>query len=146
VSGTKGLRQRPGDQSLPRTKDPAAPGMHDKAIELLRQRRDLGLSRYGATLQPFNGRDTRRDAEEEAADWFVYFLAYLQEQEQRIAAAARRSEIKTLRGVVQLIDGQLEAMLNVNAPDAARYALDDLAATLEEWIAGSAPGGTSDGS
>jgi hypothetical protein len=117
VSGE--LRQRPGDQPLPNTADPSAPGMHDKAIEMLRQRRNLGLTRYGSTLQPFNGRNTRRDVEEEAADWFVYFLAYLEEQEQRIEAAARQAAAEALRagGEDLLVQGY-----SVAGPDLIRRA------------------------
>lgn len=45
--------------------------------KLLRARTELGLKRYGVPgLQPFNGRDTRRDAEEEALDAAVYLKAF----------------------------------------------------------------------
>lgn len=99
------LRQRPGDQPLPRTADPTAPGAHDKAIKLLEERRALGLRRYGATLQPFNGRDTRRDLEEEEADRFAYLMTYLDEQDQRIADAERRGAVKALRAEVEYFIG-----------------------------------------
>lgn len=67
-----GLRQRPGDQPLPVTADPAAPGAHDAIIALMQQRKALGLARYGSTLQPHTGRDTARDLIDELADGIVY--------------------------------------------------------------------------
>lgn len=66
------LRLRPGDQPLPVTDDPAAPGAHDAVIALLSARKQVGLSRYGTTLQPHNGRRTARDLVEELADGIVY--------------------------------------------------------------------------
>ena len=49
------------------------------AISLLRQRSDIGMVRYGQRLTPHNGRDTRRDAAEEAADLFAYLHAGAEE-------------------------------------------------------------------
>ena len=76
---------RPGDQPLPTAG--TGPGMHDLVIaalrehggatlepvvELLTQRRDIGLERYGRPLQAWNGRDALRDLAEELADAIVY--------------------------------------------------------------------------
>lgn len=65
------LRQRPGDQPLP-TGATTEPGAHDRIIELMQQRRALGLARYGSTLQPHNGRNTAQDLVDELADGIVY--------------------------------------------------------------------------
>ena len=40
-----------------------------------------GLGRYGVRLQPFNGRDTLRDAYEEALDLAVYLRSELYERD-----------------------------------------------------------------
>lgn len=42
---------------------------------LCRERRALGVHRYGTPLQYGNGRDTRQDAREEALDLAVYLWA-----------------------------------------------------------------------
>ena len=44
--------------------------MHDLAIEILRERREFGLKKYGTILQVGNGRDWAKDVYEEAADQF----------------------------------------------------------------------------
>jgi len=88
---TDELRQRDGDQPLPivnhlpfihdlviedleRLRDSATDG-HDtinNVIDDVRGRKDLGTKRYGTALQPFNGRDVRRDANEELLDTAAY--------------------------------------------------------------------------
>lgn len=87
-----GLRQRPGDQPLPRTEDPQASGMHDKAIALLLERKSLGLTRYGTTLQAFNGRDALQDAVEEVTDLLVYLLQVRDERDDTVGAARLAAE------------------------------------------------------
>ncbi len=62
------------------------PHITDLAIELLRERDALGRERYGTSLQPFNGRDFGRDADEEMADWFQYWIGYRIEQRRKIDA------------------------------------------------------------
>lgn len=52
----------------------ANPSMHDAAVRLLLDRKAHGQSKYGALLQPFNGRSFELDAVEEAADLLVYLL------------------------------------------------------------------------
>lgn len=41
-------------------------------VEDLKERKALGIQRYGVPLQPFNGRDMRRDLREELLDALVY--------------------------------------------------------------------------
>jgi hypothetical protein len=83
--------RRPGDQPLPvpgqgRSMHDlvvedllARPGMED-IVELFRQRRALGLERYGSLLQAFNGRDAQQDLLEELADAVVYARQIREEQ------------------------------------------------------------------
>lgn len=66
------LRQRDGDQPLPRPND--RPSAHDRLAALVAARRQIGLDRYGSLLQPHNGRDTGRDLVEELVDGAVYAL------------------------------------------------------------------------
>jgi hypothetical protein len=46
--------------------------LRDRAAEGLRQRKALGLERYGTILQPFNNRDSLRDLHEELMDAACY--------------------------------------------------------------------------
>lgn len=93
-------KDRPGDQKMPVPND--GPSMHDLVLEdlagrsnsvwagpgllmdVVEQRKALGLSRYGTILQAFNDRDALRDALDEAVDLLVYLRQALVE-----AAAAR---------------------------------------------------------
>lgn len=96
------LRMREGDQVLP-TPHPHVTGTHDliiadlsrtdrlvtgavltqewrlRVMQVLVARRDIGLQRYGSALQPYNGRDVRRDAVEEAADLVAYLYTGMRE-------------------------------------------------------------------
>lgn len=91
--------RRPGDQPLP------VPGrgvsMHDLVIEdllarpgtehiieLFRERKGLGLDRYGSLLLAFNGRSGRQDLAEELADAAVYSRQLSVEQEALKASPA----------------------------------------------------------
>lgn len=67
---TDELRMREGDQPLPLGND--LPSMHEKAIDALRDRLELGKKRYGQPLQPANGRNAILDAFEEALDGAAY--------------------------------------------------------------------------
>lgn len=70
---------REGDQSLPTTND--LPCIQDLVIADIERRKDVGRRRYGTVLQPFNGRDSLRDAYEEAIDLAVYLRQLLFEHE-----------------------------------------------------------------
>ena len=69
------LKQRPGDQVLPTVND--AEDIQSQVIRDIEVRREVGISRYGTALQPFNGRDTLQDAYEEAMDLTVYLKSLL---------------------------------------------------------------------
>lgn len=60
------------DQQIPEPN--SNPSMHDEAVQLLLDRKAHGQTKYGALLQPFNGRSFEQDAVEEAADLLVYLL------------------------------------------------------------------------
>ncbi|MDE2425682.1 MAG: hypothetical protein KGO96_07230 [Elusimicrobia bacterium] len=57
------------------------PAVWDLVIEEMKNRDNLGLERYGTRLQPFNGRDTLRDAMDEALDLVVYLRTLIYERD-----------------------------------------------------------------
>lgn len=64
------MKQRPGDQPLPvRTRERDTQSL---VIEDIRDRREVGIERYGTALQPMNGRNNLQDAYEEALDLAMY--------------------------------------------------------------------------
>lgn len=73
------LRQRPGDQHLPTPND--LPHIHDLVIEDIKQRKALGVGRYGTPLQAFNDRDALRDAYEEILDAAAYLRQLIEERD-----------------------------------------------------------------
>lgn len=73
------LRQRPGDQQLP-TINEGEPFIQDLVIADIEARRQLGIQRYGTALQAHNGRDSLRDAYEEAIDLTLYLKQRLVEE------------------------------------------------------------------
>ena len=108
------FRMRPGDQPLPR-EVPGVPGSHELVIAdlardfpgsqasqaFMADRADVGLKRYGQPLRPHNGRDTRRDAKEEAAD----LVAYLKTMEREGEAVDRFYHLALLV-YVGLVEGK----------------------------------------
>lgn len=58
------------EQAQPTKND--RPCIQDLVIADIEQRKAVGLQRYGTLLQPFNGRDSNRDAYEEALDLCQY--------------------------------------------------------------------------
>ena len=71
----QGLRQRPGDQTLPDIT--GRPSMQRVVMEDLAEREQLGIQRYGAPLTTFNGRKTLRDVYDELLDGAVYARSLL---------------------------------------------------------------------
>lgn len=57
------------------------PAVIGEVIEDLRMRSEFGLRKYGALLQPGNGRDALRDAYEEACDLVMYLKQALMERD-----------------------------------------------------------------
>ena len=53
----------------------------DLVIKDIKKRDNFGLRKYGTRLQPHNGRDTLRDAFEEALDLVVYLRTLLYERD-----------------------------------------------------------------
>lgn len=71
----------------------------DRAIALLEERRAVGLERYKRLLSDDDPRDMGQEADEEMADWLVYWMAYRERQAQRIEALVNERE--RLRGQVE---------------------------------------------
>lgn len=89
---TESLRQRDGDQPLPTE---GRQNVQDALIEMIKERRELGIQRYGRALQTFNGRDAVKDATEEALDLATYLMQVSlerQEVQNRISNALRLHE------------------------------------------------------
>lgn len=57
--------------------------VQEALIEHIRQRREIGVQRYGTPLQTFNGRDGLRDALEEALDLATYLMQVRMEVEEQ---------------------------------------------------------------
>jgi hypothetical protein len=55
---------------------------HRVLIEDIQRRDEMGARKYGTRLQPYNGRDTLRDAYEESLDLTVYLMTAFREGEQ----------------------------------------------------------------
>jgi hypothetical protein len=71
---------RAGDsQGLPTINDEQ--DIQSRVVEDIRKRRELGISRYGTALQPFNGRDALLDLYEELLDAVMYIKQSLVERD-----------------------------------------------------------------
>lgn len=73
------LKQRDGDQPLP--KPSLDPCIQDLVQDDIAARKAVGIQRYGTPLQPHNGRDTLRDAYEEALDLAMYLRQAIYERD-----------------------------------------------------------------
>ena len=73
------LKLRDGDQPLPVIND--GPCIQDLVAEDIAARKAVGIQRYGTPLQPHNGRDTLRDAYEEALDLAMYLRQAIYERD-----------------------------------------------------------------
>ena len=75
------------------------PSMHDLAVEVIKERREIGLKEYGTILQTNNGRDFLTDSIEEVADLLCYLVGAREEAKQEsqptIAGYKRRNEVLT---------------------------------------------------
>lgn len=71
--------RRPEDQPLPIPND--GPSMHDKLVDMVKHRKQLGLNRFGSALQAHNGRDPLQDVLEELIDAAVYLLQVREERD-----------------------------------------------------------------
>lgn len=77
------------DQPMPVPND--HPPIHDLVAAEIMQRKEIGISRYGTPLQPFNHRDSGRDMEEEVYDLAVYLK---QDQLERAALLAAIDDLE----------------------------------------------------
>lgn len=73
-----GFKLRDGDQPLPTRND--RPDVQSLVIADIRQRREVGIQRYGTALQAHNGRDGLRDLYEELLDGAMYARQLLEER------------------------------------------------------------------
>lgn len=73
------MKTRQGDQVLPTKND--SPYVQDLVIKDIEARKQIGISRYGTALQPFNGRDALQDAYEEAIDLAMYLKQCILERD-----------------------------------------------------------------
>jgi hypothetical protein len=76
---TNGLKFREGDQSLPIINNHE--DIQSRVIRDIEDRRQVGISRYGTALQPFNGRDALRDLYEELLDAAMYIKQCMVERD-----------------------------------------------------------------
>lgn len=100
------MKLRPGDQPLPTVNE--EPDIQSQVIADIAARREVGISRYGTALQPFNGRDSLRDAYEEALDLCMYLKQCMVERDrpakrnqERVARARERITAHPLLGRVR---------------------------------------------
>lgn len=89
------------DQPLP--VPTIGPSMHDLAVERLRERKALGLAKYGSLLQAGNGRDSLEDACQEAADLLVYL------EQARLEVAGLRAELAAERARAEWAEKMMQA-------------------------------------
>lgn len=80
------MRQRVGDQQLPKVNN--LPCIQDLVKVDIELRKQIGVERYGTPLQPHNGRDTLRDAYEEALDLAMYLRQAIYERDNPQRAAS----------------------------------------------------------
>lgn len=119
---------RPGAQPLPTTSD--REGAHDALLrehlrDAVTDRKMLGLTRYHSLLQAGNGRDSLRDAVEEALDLAAYLQVWTQARDEalellselRVALVSDRAigedpvvreHIETIRKIEHLLGGGTE--------------------------------------
>lgn len=89
-----GLKQRPGDQPLPTPN--GHPDIQSQVIADIEERRQVGISRYGTALQPFNGRDALRDLYEELLDGAMYVRQAMVERDAAVLAALAQPQQRLL--------------------------------------------------
>ncbi|AVO25157.1 hypothetical protein KHQ84_gp157 [Rhodococcus phage Finch] len=103
--------------------DPVAndePSAHDIAIASLTERKEFGLKKYGTLLQVGNGRNSIKDAYEEAQDLVVY-LATAQEEQRRLLE--KEWDAGLAAGIRWALDG---------LPDSWARELDEAAHTMPD--------------
>lgn len=66
-------KDRPEDQPMPTVSEKSR-DVQGSLIEMVRERRQLGIQRYGSPLMTHNGRNALQDALEEAVDLSAYLM------------------------------------------------------------------------
>ena len=102
-------RVRPIVLDQPEPKQNEHPAAWDLVIADMRERDRVGLERYGTRLQPFNSRNTLRDAYAEILDLAVYTRSAIAEAElngERVKAAleARRPRVVRVSASLETAD------------------------------------------
>jgi len=69
------------------------PSMHDLAVEVIQERKQVGLDEYGTLLQTKNGRDFLTDSIEEVADQLVYLLGAREEYREAKAEVQEKDRV-----------------------------------------------------
>lgn len=82
----------------------------DRTMADMRQRDDLGRTRYGTRLQPHNGRDALIDAYQESLDLAVYLRQKILERKDDLARI-KEAAIKDARAIVAAeFEGQVRRL------------------------------------
>lgn len=66
-------KNREGDQPMP-TMSEESRDVQEALLQMIRERRQVGVQRYGSPLMTHNGRDALQDALEEAVDLAAYLM------------------------------------------------------------------------
>ena len=111
------LKQREGDQPLPTTNN--HPDIQSMVIADIEARREVGISRYGTALQPFNGRDALRDLYEELLDGSMYVRQAMVERDAAVEVALARPRQRMLDLVAEL-DRHLKVLERQGDADAVQ--------------------------
>lgn len=107
---TEPTKQRDGDQPLPTA---GRECVQDALIAEIQARKELGIQRYGSVLMTHNGRDSLRDAREEAVDLAVYLMQVeLEDRDAKAELAGVREERLKYGTECNRLAGELEATHN----------------------------------
>lgn len=90
------LQQQPPTQS-------DRPSAHDLLIEVIQERKKLGLERYNSLLQSYNGRDQMVDLLQELVDGSAYLINAIQERDDLLRKVEKLEAIAGL--AKQLMEG-----------------------------------------
>lgn len=116
------LRQRKGDQRLP-DGDTDLVDDQELLIDDIKQRRQLGIERYGQGHRPFNGRDTLEDLYQEQLDLLVYLRSI-----KRMAESSKDEVVVEIARTLKASSGLKE--------DVCYAVAERVHDRLQGWIAG----------
>ena len=72
------------------------PSAHDQLIEVIQERKQLGLERYNSLLQAYNGRDQMVDLLQELVDGSAYLINAIQERDDLLRKVEKLEAIASL--------------------------------------------------